>query len=80
MQPFCKASDECGFMDMGFVGLEFTCHKHFVDSSMWERLDRAMEINNWFLIFLETKVYHLGVTSLDHKPMWIIPEVIECRQ
>lgn len=80
MQPFRKALDECVFMDIGFVGLEFTCYKHFVDSTIWERLDRAMATNNWFLKFPKTKVYHLDVTSLEHKPMWIEPEVMECRQ
>ena len=71
--------DECGFMDMGFAGLEFTWHKHFPDYTIWERLDRAVATNKWFLKFSETKVYHLNVTSSDHKPLWIVLEIMECR-
>ena len=71
--------DECGFMDMGFVGSEFTWHKHFPDYTIWERLDRAVATNKWFLKFPETKVYHLDVISLDHKPLWIVPEIMECK-
>ena len=38
MHPFWDILDECGFMDMGFVGSQFTWHKHFVDYTVWERL------------------------------------------
>lgn len=42
MQLFQDILDECGFMDMGFVSSQFTWHKHFVDYTVWERLDRAV--------------------------------------
>ena len=29
MQGFRDVLDECGFMDLGFVGPMFTWHKHF---------------------------------------------------
>ena len=42
MQAFREVLDECGFIDLGFVGSEFTWHKHFADYTVWERLDRAV--------------------------------------
>ena len=35
---------------------------------MWERLDRAVATDEWLLKFPDTKVYHLDVTTSDHKP------------
>ena len=40
VQLFCDVIDECGFIDLGFIGSQFTWQKHFVDGhSIWERLD-----------------------------------------
>ena len=52
---------------MGFVGSPFTRHKHYVDYTVWERLDRAVVTNNWFSMFPGTKIHHLNVTTSDHK-------------
>ena len=49
MQGFRDVLDECGFMDLGFVGPMFTWHKHFENYTVWERLDRAVVTNDWFL-------------------------------
>ena len=67
MQAFRDVLDECGFMDLGFVGTMFTWHKHFADYTVWERLDRVVATNDWFSNFSDTKVYHLDVTASDHK-------------
>ena len=80
MQAFRDIIDECGFMDLGFVGSRFTWHKHFDNYIVWERLDKAMVMNDWFLKFPNTKIYHLDVTTFDHKPLWIVPEGMECKQ
>ena len=32
MQLFRDVLDECGFLDLGFVGSRFTWSKHFVDN------------------------------------------------
>ena len=46
MQQFRDVVDECGFIDLGFVGTNFTWSKHFVDGhSIWERLDRGLANN-----------------------------------
>ena len=47
---------------------------------MWERLDRAVATNEWFEKFQDTKVYHLDVTTSDHKPLWVVPEIMESYQ
>ena len=80
MQPFRKALDEYGFMDMGFVGSKFTWHKHLTDYIVWEWLDRVVATNSWFTKFSNTKIYHLDVTISDHKPLWIVPEVMDGKQ
>ena len=74
MQPFRDVLDECRFMDLGFVGSQYTWHKHFVEYTVWERLDRAVATNEWFSLFPRTKVHHLDVTTSDHKPLLIARE------
>ena len=78
MQPFRDVLDECGFMDMGFVGAPFTWHKHYAAYTVWERLDRAVATNDWFSMFPGTKIHHLDVNTSDHKALWIVPENMEC--
>ena len=72
MQLFRDVLDECGFLDLGFVGSRFTWSKHFANGhSIWERLDRGVANVNWFLKFLGTIVHHLQCTSSDHLPLYI---------
>ena len=55
-----------------------TWQKHFVDEHpIWERLDRGLANNNWFLKFSSSKIHHLQFDSLDHYPLWIIPNSLE---
>lgn len=39
--------------------------------SIWERLDRGLANNNWFLKFPGTRIYHLHNSSSDHNPLLI---------
>ena len=72
MQLFQDVLDECGFLDLGFVGNRFTWNKHFTDDhSIWERLDRGVANTNWFLKFPGTIVHHLHCASSDHLPLCI---------
>lgn len=60
MQLFKDVLDECGFMDLGFVGSQFTWSKHFADGhSIWEILDRGLANNSWFTKFPGSIVTHL---------------------
>ena len=72
MQQFREVIDECGFMDLGFQGSKFTWSKHFENkSSIWERLDRCLVTNSWFMKFAGSRVFHLTCTSSDHVPILI---------
>ena len=72
MQHFRDVIDECGLMDLGFVGSSYTWSKHFDSGqSIWERLDRGLATNDWFLKFPGTKIHHLHCYSSDHLPLFI---------
>ena len=73
MQLFRDVIDECGFMDLGYVGSKFTWAKHFEnENSIWERLDRGLANNGWFLKFPGAWVHHLHCNSSDHCPLLIV--------
>ena len=73
MQLFQEVIDECGFMDLGYVGLKFTWVRHFENgNSIWERLDRGLATNWWFLKFPGSRVHHLHCDSLDHSPLLVV--------
>ena len=73
MQLFRDVIDECGFMDLGFTGVQFTWKKHFFDGhSVWERLDRGLATREWMLKFAGTRVHHLPSFTSDHNPLWIV--------
>ena len=64
--------DECGLIDLGFVGPRFTWSKHFSDDhSIWERFDRGLANNNWFHKFPGSRVHHLQCFAFDHCPLLI---------
>lgn len=65
-------------MDIGFLGLPFTWHKHYANFTVGERLDRAIATNDWFSMFPGTKIHHLDVITSDHKALWIVPEGMDC--
>ena len=72
MQLFRAVTDECGLMDLGFVGPKYTWSKHFESGqSIWEHLDRGLATNNWFLLFPGTKIHHLHCYSSDHLALFI---------
>lgn len=75
MQLFRDVIDECGFIDLNFVGSQFTWRKHFVNGhSIWESLDHGLANNDWFLKFLGSKVHHFHSNTSDHSLLWITPD------
>lgn len=78
MQFFRDIIDECGFMDLVFIGPKFTWCKHFGNRhSIWERLDRALATNSRFLRYPGTRVLHLPCLSSNYCPLLINPTGIE---
>ena len=78
MQLFREAIDECGFLDLGLSGSQFTWQKHFSNGhSIWERLDRCLANNDWLIKFTGSKVHHLHCSTSDHNPLWIVLDGIE---
>ena len=78
MQLFREAIDECGFIDLGFTGSQYTWQRHFSNGhSIWERLDRCLANNDWLIKFAGSKVHHLHCSTSDHIPMLIVPNGIE---
>ena len=72
MQLFKEVIDECGFMDLGFVGQKFTWSRHFEDGrSIWERLDKGLANNAWFQKFPGSRVHHLRCDSSDYVPLFL---------
>ncbi|XP_075660413.1 uncharacterized protein LOC142630317 [Castanea sativa] len=71
MQLFRDVIDECGFMDLGFVGSKFTWARHYDEGrSVRIRLDRCLATNSWFHKFPRTRVHHLQSMSSDHSALW----------
>ena len=72
MQQFRDVMDECGFINLGFLGPSYTWQKHFSAShSIWERLNCALATNDWLLRFAGTHVQHLKSDTSDYSPLWI---------
>ena len=70
MQLFRDVIDECGFMDLGISGQRSTWSRHFRDGhSIWERLDRGLANNGFFLLFPGLRINHLHCDSSDHVPI-----------
>ena len=52
MQLFRDVVDECGFLDLGFVGPQLTWSKHYATGHLvWERLDQWLANYEWLTRF-----------------------------
>ena len=80
MKEFRDLLDECGLMDLGFIGEKFTWRGKRSDGLVLERLDRATASNEWFSRFPGIKVHHLPTHSSDHKAILIKSDGITPRQ
>lgn len=78
MQLFRDMVDECGFLDLEFLGSQYTWKKHFANGhSIWERLDRGLTNNDWLMKFPGTKVHIFSLDTSDHSPIWVVPDGLE---
>lgn len=64
--------DDCGFVDLGFSGPQYTWwNKRDRAARVLERLDRCFENAEWLLLFSSCRVHHLHGVFSDHCPLWI---------
>ena len=69
MQSFREVLDECGFIDLGYSGLDFTWHGKWRGELVWERLDRGVANYEWLDLFPTGRVVHLHCFTFDHRPL-----------
>ena len=67
MQDFCDILNHCGFVDLGFLGLDFTWHGIHRGELIWERLDRGVANYEWLAKFLTGRIKHLNCFTSDHR-------------
>ncbi|XP_074352795.1 uncharacterized protein LOC141691947 [Apium graveolens] len=72
MQGFSETIFECGLMDLGFEGEEFTWEK-FRGTEDWvqERLDRGLANQGWKELFPDVVVKVGEVSTSDHIPIFL---------
>ena len=69
MQNFHDVLDQCGFIDLGYSGPDYTWHGHRRGEMIWERLDRGVANYEWLAKFPTGRVKHLNCFTLDHRPI-----------
>ena len=72
MQQIRDILDECGFTDVGYVGLPFTWCNNRPIGTVWEKIDWVVATNEWFSLFPGTRVFHLDNNTSDHISIWIV--------
>ena len=72
MSAFRRVVDECGFVDLGFVGSPYTWwNKQTGPARVLERLDRCLATADWFLKFPTSRVTHLHSVFSNHRTLWV---------
>ena len=69
IQAFRDVLDQCGFMDLGYSGPDFTRHGCRRGELIWERLDRGVTNHEWFAQFPTGRIRHLNCFTSDHRPI-----------
>lgn len=72
LRGFTKAIDDCGLLDLGFVGEKFTWER-WRGTASWvqERLDRAFANHDWKTLFPQAELRVLEVSTSDHLPIFL---------
>lgn len=72
IQGFRDAVDDCGLLDLGFVGKMWTYEKKVAGGSYTRvRLDRALASADWCAQFPNAVVEHLSAATSDHSPILV---------
>ncbi|EOX99269.1 Uncharacterized protein TCM_007879 [Theobroma cacao] len=65
MEEFATAILECGLMDAGYEGNQYS----WANSCMFQRLDRVLYNMEWSELFSITRVQHLTRAGSDQAPL-----------
>ena len=79
MNEFREVVDDCGFMDLGYVGKKYTWRGKRGDTMVLERLDRALATHSWLAQNPATRVHCFRSNVSDHYPIIINPEGVADR-
>jgi len=67
MDGFRTTVSDCGFVDLGFIGLPYTWdNRQQGDRNVKVRLDRGLANASFLDLFREVKVWHIQTTESDH--------------
>lgn len=76
MEGFREAIQDCGFMDLGYIGLPYTWdNRQQGDSNVKMCSNRGLATTDFLDLFQGVKVWHVQTTESDHCCL-----VIECAQ
>lgn len=79
MREFREVVDDCGFMDLGYVGKKYSWRGKSGDHMVLERLDCALAIHSWLALNPATRVQCIRSKVSDHYPIVINPEGVANR-
>ncbi|MBA0551255.1 hypothetical protein Golob_022149 [Gossypium lobatum] len=72
MKEFCKALEDCGLNDLGYISRWFTWERgRFVATNIREWLDRGVATLDWMSLFPRYQLEHLSHSFSDHCPILI---------
>ena len=69
MQLFRGVLDQCGFVYLGYSGLDFTWHGQHRNELIWERLDQGVANYDWLAKFPTAIIRHLHCFTSDYHPI-----------
>lgn len=72
LQGFVEVVNNCGFIDLGFVGEKYTWEKsRGTKNWIQERLDRGLVNRAWSDMFPQVEIQVLEVATSDHLPLYL---------
>lgn len=72
LQGFTQTIEDCGLLDLGFVGEKFTWEKsRGAYNWVQERLDRGLANQDWCQLFPSAEVQVVEVATSDHLPLFL---------
>ena len=74
MQLFRDVLDQCGFVDLGYSGPDFTWHGRRRNELIWEKLGRGLANYEWLLRYPTARIRHLHCFNSDHRLIILDPD------